>query len=243
MQRSGRRPSAAGAGAGAGEDADASAALGPAVPLALALCSAVLAVSGFWVVALLLVAAAGAVAAGGRPARALLVSAAVPVSYAWLAYRRLAAGGGRKGGDAAAAATQGGAKGPVRPKAVAPAGAGAVAGHAPAPAPAPISASAPTAPAPPPAEADPFQTVPHWMPDYASDACLSCSRPFTLRRRRHHCRCCGRLVCASCSGQRRVIPRSIVFDGAVRVCDECCDEIDSRAARGAQPRQRVRAAE
>ena len=40
-----------------------------------------------------------------------------------------------------------------------------------------------------------------WMPDSASPACLGgCARPFTLLRRRHHCRACGRLICAGCSG-------------------------------------------
>ena len=40
-----------------------------------------------------------------------------------------------------------------------------------------------------------------WMPDAASPACLGgCARPFTVFRRRHHCRACGRLICADCSG-------------------------------------------
>ena len=40
-----------------------------------------------------------------------------------------------------------------------------------------------------------------WMPDAASGACLGgCTRPFTMFRRRHHCRACGRLICADCTG-------------------------------------------
>lgn len=38
-----------------------------------------------------------------------------------------------------------------------------------------------------------------WQPDSAVLACGLCSRDFTLFVRRHHCRKCGRVVCASCS--------------------------------------------
>ncbi len=48
-----------------------------------------------------------------------------------------------------------------------------------------------------------------WIPDGKTECCMRCGRPFGWRRRRHHCRLCGRCVCASCSGSvcwfRRVI--------------------------------------
>ena len=39
-----------------------------------------------------------------------------------------------------------------------------------------------------------------WIPDGKTEWCMRCGRPFGWRRRRHHCRLCGRCVCASCSG-------------------------------------------
>ena len=40
-----------------------------------------------------------------------------------------------------------------------------------------------------------------WIPDEKSDLCMRCGKPFNWRRRRHHCRLCGRCVCATCSGR------------------------------------------
>ncbi len=39
-----------------------------------------------------------------------------------------------------------------------------------------------------------------WIPDGRTESCMRCGRSFGWRRRRHHCRLCGRCVCASCSG-------------------------------------------
>ena len=38
-----------------------------------------------------------------------------------------------------------------------------------------------------------------WIPDEKTKECMRCGQPFGWRRRRHHCRLCGRCVCASCS--------------------------------------------
>ena len=40
-----------------------------------------------------------------------------------------------------------------------------------------------------------------WIPDAKTGSCMRCGRTFGWRRRRHHCRLCGRCVCASCSGK------------------------------------------
>ena len=40
-----------------------------------------------------------------------------------------------------------------------------------------------------------------WVPDGKADGCMRCGKPFGWRRRRHHCRLCGRCVCADCSGK------------------------------------------
>jgi hypothetical protein len=59
------------------------------------------------------------------------------------------------------------------------------------------------------------------MADDASVACTVCAREWTALRRRHHCRRCGRLVCAGCSQSR------LALDGLAdrqRVCDRCSPE-------------------
>lgn len=46
-----------------------------------------------------------------------------------------------------------------------------------------------------------------WIPDSKTESCMRCGRTFGWRRRRHHCRLCGRCVCHSCStkvGKTRV---------------------------------------
>lgn len=40
---------------------------------------------------------------------------------------------------------------------------------------------------------------PIWIPDAKTSSCMRCSRTFGWRRRRHHCRLCGRCVCSACS--------------------------------------------
>ncbi|KAL3112776.1 hypothetical protein niasHT_019750 [Heterodera trifolii] len=59
-----------------------------------------------------------------------------------------------------------------------------------------------------------------WVPDSDCDQCTSCSSPFTLVRRRHHCRNCGRIFCGQCSTNAIAIPE-LGYDRRVRVCDLC----------------------
>lgn len=33
----------------------------------------------------------------------------------------------------------------------------------------------------------------YWMPDRLCRSCYNCEQPFTMLRRRHHCRCCGQV--------------------------------------------------
>lgn len=48
--------------------------------------------------------------------------------------------------------------------------------------------------------------LPHWQPDAEVMHCPICRTQFTMFVRKHHCRKCGRVVCASCSPHRITIP-------------------------------------
>lgn len=52
--------------------------------------------------------------------------------------------------------------------------------------------------------------LPKWQPDSEVSKCPICSRQFTFWFRKHHCRKCGRVVCASCSPHRITIPRQFI---------------------------------
>lgn len=43
------------------------------------------------------------------------------------------------------------------------------------------------------------KTVVKWAPDTDASLCMTCGKQFTLTRRRHHCRLCGRILCNKCS--------------------------------------------
>lgn len=70
-------------------------------------------------------------------------------------------------------------------------------------------------------------SAPFWMNDSTSPTCLACDAKFTLTRRRHHCRRCGKLVCDACSSGRANLPNIGV---GVRVCDECYTAISDGSA-------------
>ncbi len=53
-------------------------------------------------------------------------------------------------------------------------------------------------------------TPPRWQPDHEVSACPICGTQFSLLYRRHHCRKCGRVVCAGCSPHRITIPRQFI---------------------------------
>ncbi|XP_012288981.1 RUN and FYVE domain-containing protein 2 isoform X2 [Orussus abietinus] len=57
-----------------------------------------------------------------------------------------------------------------------------------------------------------------WTKDRSITHCKGCNREFTLTRRKHHCRNCGKIFCNSCSENTIAMPNSAK---PVRVCDEC----------------------
>eukprot|EP00743_Colponemidia_sp_Colp-15_P005626 GILK01006048.1.p1 GENE.GILK01006048.1~~GILK01006048.1.p1 ORF type:complete len:905 (+),score=176.97 GILK01006048.1:32-2716(+) len=66
--------------------------------------------------------------------------------------------------------------------------------------------------------------APVWLPDSHSPSCQLCIMNFTLMKRRHHCRRCGKVVCGSCSSHSALLP-NIDANKEVRVCDLCYAEI------------------
>ena len=52
--------------------------------------------------------------------------------------------------------------------------------------------------------------LPPWQPDSEVSECPICGRAFGLWFRKHHCRKCGRVVCANCSPHRITIPTQYI---------------------------------
>ncbi|XP_073229814.1 uncharacterized protein [Porites lutea] len=65
------------------------------------------------------------------------------------------------------------------------------------------------------------EKAPVWIPDARVTMCMSCTSPFTLTNRRHHCRACGNVVCGSCS--ESTAPLAYLNYTEARVCDKCYD--------------------
>lgn len=55
----------------------------------------------------------------------------------------------------------------------------------------------------------PLRTPATWTADDKVSQCFSCRREFTLFNRKHHCRVCGRIFCATCSDNKIKIPSFI----------------------------------
>ncbi|KAF1952925.1 FYVE-domain-containing protein [Byssothecium circinans] len=52
--------------------------------------------------------------------------------------------------------------------------------------------------------------LPRWQPDHEVSHCFVCGSQFTFFYRKHHCRKCGKVVCAACSPHRITIPRQFI---------------------------------
>ncbi|XP_039993294.1 lateral signaling target protein 2 homolog isoform X3 [Xiphias gladius] len=65
-----------------------------------------------------------------------------------------------------------------------------------------------------------FEDPPDWVPDEACSSCIACKAPFTVIRRKHHCRSCGKIFCSRCSSHSAPLPRYGQVK-PVRVCTHC----------------------
>jgi len=60
---------------------------------------------------------------------------------------------------------------------------------------------------------------PFWVPDSDAPNCMICSAKFTMVKRRHHCRACGKVLCASCCSEKHALHYLEGKEG--RVCTPC----------------------
>ena len=60
---------------------------------------------------------------------------------------------------------------------------------------------------------------PFWVPDAEAPNCMICSAKFTVVKRRHHCRSCGKVLCSNCCGDRYKLVYMEGKEG--RVCTPC----------------------
>ncbi|XP_076020828.1 phosphatidylinositol-3,5-bisphosphate 3-phosphatase MTMR3 isoform X2 [Genypterus blacodes] len=62
--------------------------------------------------------------------------------------------------------------------------------------------------------------VTRWYPDHLAAQCYGCESRFWLATRKHHCRNCGNVFCASCCDQKIPVPSQQLFEPS-RVCKGC----------------------
>uniref|UniRef100_A0AAG5CW95 RUN and FYVE domain-containing protein 2 n=1 Tax=Anopheles atroparvus TaxID=41427 RepID=A0AAG5CW95_ANOAO len=76
-----------------------------------------------------------------------------------------------------------------------------------------------------------------WTPDKGVSKCTGCEKEFSITRRKHHCRNCGKIFCASCSEHVSALPSGgdradHQTNGAgskpVRVCDQCWEKLSAK---------------
>ncbi|XP_063151552.1 zinc finger FYVE domain-containing protein 16 isoform X2 [Candoia aspera] len=67
------------------------------------------------------------------------------------------------------------------------------------------------------------QMQPSWVPDSEAPKCMNCQAKFTFRKRRHHCRACGKVFCAPCCNRKCKLQ---YLDKEARVCISCYESIN-----------------
>jgi hypothetical protein len=70
----------------------------------------------------------------------------------------------------------------------------------------------------------------HWVPDDRVSACGGCAQPFSVSRRKHHCRSCGGVFCDDCSKWKAFDPQHMQPGETDRVCRTCFDVLTAVAS-------------
>ena len=68
------------------------------------------------------------------------------------------------------------------------------------------------------------QLMVRWILDRDCLICFQCNEPFSMIKRRHHCRACGGIFCAGCSRWRKKLPHLGYTDSDARVCKWCYED-------------------
>lgn len=71
---------------------------------------------------------------------------------------------------------------------------------------------------------------PIWVPDNMAGQCMQCQQKFTMIKRRHHCRACGKVLCSVCCSQRFHL--EFANEPESRVCVQCYMILSERQANG-----------
>ncbi|KFM81824.1 Zinc finger FYVE domain-containing protein 9, partial [Stegodyphus mimosarum] len=61
---------------------------------------------------------------------------------------------------------------------------------------------------------------PFWIPDAEAPNCMHCGIKFTVIKRRHHCRACGKVLCSRCCNQKA---RLAYLNKEDRICQPCAE--------------------
>ena len=85
----------------------------------------------------------------------------------------------------------------------------------------------------------PPRTPAQWISDDRTNICTGCAVEFSMLRRKHHCRGCGRIFCHACSTQKIRVPTFVhhflattptrvdeSFNVPKRVCDACYEQFN-----------------
>ncbi|XP_059491177.1 zinc finger FYVE domain-containing protein 9 [Neocloeon triangulifer] len=63
------------------------------------------------------------------------------------------------------------------------------------------------------------QMAPYWIPDAEAPVCMHCESKFTMIKRRHHCRACGKVLCSRCCNSKAKL--KYLENTEARVCQSC----------------------
>jgi len=70
--------------------------------------------------------------------------------------------------------------------------------------------------------------APVWLPDREAPHCMICGSQFSVIKRRHHCRNCGKIICSGCTKEH--IVRGFDPNKPELVCKFCYDMLEIQAA-------------
>ncbi|KAF9941422.1 1-phosphatidylinositol-3-phosphate 5-kinase [Modicella reniformis] len=68
----------------------------------------------------------------------------------------------------------------------------------------------------------------YWMTDENAKECFGCNAPFSMMRRKHHCRICGVIFCSKCASNI-ISGAELGYEGDLRVCKYCLQQYEQES--------------